>query len=134
MRRILGTLTLLASLLAPGGLAAQSIVCPDGRAARADFGIRYRFTAGDFIRSEAHPDWVHFLTEPVITELRPGTPAHGVLEVGDVLVAVDGNLVTTLEGSRRFFFAGGGPVELRVRRGDHAVAVNVTPRNVCSES
>jgi membrane-associated protease RseP (regulator of RpoE activity) len=47
------------------------------------------------------PSW-SFSAEPQITAIAPDSPAAGVLEVGDRIVAVDGLLITTAEGGRRF--------------------------------
>lgn len=126
-----GAITLLCALVTSSS-GAQDATCPVGVPVRAEFGIRYRFTAGDFMRQEGDVRWVHFLTEPVVTAVDPAGPANGTLEVGDVIVAIDGALITTREGSRRFFTAGEQPVEMRVRRNGRPVRVHVRPRVVCS--
>jgi membrane-associated protease RseP (regulator of RpoE activity) len=55
-----------------------------------------------------------FLAEPVVTEVRPrGSGA----EVGDVIVAVDGNPITTRIGAERFVNPEPGSHTLTVRRG-----------------
>ena len=45
--------------------------------------------------------WV-FSTEPRIFTIQDGGPAEGILEPGDYLVAIDGLLITTREGGRRY--------------------------------
>lgn len=47
------------------------------------------------------PVW-SFTVEPQITLIAPNSPAQGVLQEGDRIVAVDGFLITTPEGGRRF--------------------------------
>jgi len=46
-------------------------------------------------------NWV-FSTEPRIFTIKDGGPADGILEPGDYLVAIDGVLITTREGGRRY--------------------------------
>jgi len=43
-----------------------------------------------------------FSVEPRITEIAPHSPAARALEIGDRIVAIDGILITTTEGGRRF--------------------------------
>jgi PDZ domain-containing protein len=62
-----------------------------------------------------------------VAEIRPGSPSDGVLEVGDVIVAVDGQPVRTLQdlsdeiGRRQ----PGDSVQLRVRRDEETIDVDV---------
>jgi len=104
--------------------------CPGG-GDRADWGVRYRFTAGDFVDGPGVPRWVHFLTEPIVVEVAPDGPSAGRLEPGDTIVRVDGHLVTTHDGSRRFFFPGAGATSLGVRRRGASVDVRVVPGTEC---
>lgn len=43
-----------------------------------------------------------FSAEPRVFQIDPGSPADGVLQIGDLLVAIDGTLITTREGGRKF--------------------------------
>jgi len=43
-----------------------------------------------------------FATEPRITEIAPDTPAARAFQVGDEIVGIDGVLITSAEGGRRF--------------------------------
>ncbi len=54
------------------------------------------------IRKEGSEDIWSFSTEPKIIGIERGGPAEGTLEVGDILVAIDGVLITTREGGRRY--------------------------------
>ncbi|MDX1623013.1 MAG: PDZ domain-containing protein [Gemmatimonadota bacterium] len=81
-----------------------------------------------------HPDggqWIHFLTEPVVVSVSPDGPAAGRLRSGDVVASVDGRLITTLEGSRRFAFGTEAPIRLDVRRSGESVEVAVSPEITC---
>lgn len=60
--------------------------------------------------------WV-FSTEPRVFSVEAGGPTDGILEAGDFLVAVDGLLITTREGGRRYANLNPGEtVTLRYRR------------------
>lgn len=110
------------------GLADSPPDCPRPR---AELGVRYRFTAGDFLTAEDGTRWVRFLTEPRVTSVAPGGPADGSLEADDAIVSVDGHLVTTEAGSRSFQFATGEAKELVVRRQGELRKVRVTPLARC---
>ena len=80
---------------------------------------------------DEEPRW-SFRSEPVVGTVAPGSPAAGVLRDGDVIVAVDGHLITTAEGGRRF----GRPVPdrplvLRIRRDGREMNVRLTPLALC---
>lgn len=58
-----------------------------------------------------------FLTEPEILAVRPDGPSAGKLAAGDRVIAIDGSLITTPEGGRRWSdLRPGKDVSLRVRR------------------
>jgi hypothetical protein len=60
--------------------------------------------------------WV-FSTEPRIFTIEGGGPADGILKAGDYLVAIDGLLITTREGGRRYAsLVPGEVVTIRYRR------------------
>lgn len=109
--------------------------CPGGRPIAGDLGIeRYRCVGG------ACEIWVPtplglthvFTTEPRIDRMDPAGPAVGQLEVDDVLVAVDGLLITTAAAGRRLaHLQPGVPVRLWVRRDGLDARVEVTPRPGC---
>lgn len=80
------------------------------------------------------PDDAHwsFRSEPVVGDIAPGSPAAHVLRRGDVIVAVDGHLITTAEGGRRFSQpAAGEPLALRIRRDGRTMTVRLTPLALC---
>jgi regulator of sigma E protease len=69
-----------------------------------------------------------------ITDIQPDSPAEGVLEVGDVIVGVDGR---SFERSRELTEYvtehGGTPVELQVLRDGDPIDITITPRVVTPE-
>lgn len=112
-------------------LRAQS-GCADAGPAAA-LGVRYRFVSGDFLTEPSGARWVHFLTEPTVTDVAADGLASGRLRAGDVVESIDGLLITTARGSRRFADVGrpgAGTVTLGVRRGGRALTLEVRP---CAE-
>ena len=74
----------------------------------------------------------HFRAEPVIRGAKPGGPADGKLRDGDVVTAIDGYLITTREGGKRFADPEvGRPLTLTVRRGGREVDVEIVPEWEC---
>lgn len=75
-----------------------------------------------------------FRSEPRIWGITEDGPAHNKLKEGDVVVAVDGYLITTAEGGRRFgSMVPGVPVILTVRRGGEETDLTVTPEAKCRQ-
>jgi membrane-associated protease RseP (regulator of RpoE activity) len=67
-------------------------------------------------RAGKEESWV-FSTEPRIFSIEPGGAASGILRTGDYLVAIDGLLITTREGGRRYAnLVPGEVVTVRYRR------------------
>ena len=76
-----------------------------------------------------------FRSEPRIGGIKAGGPAAGKLKDGDVIAAIDGHLITTREGGRRFGqLEIGKPVTLSVRRGGRDIDVTVTPAAKCERA
>ena len=79
-------------------------------------------------------DHAVFYTEPVILGLNPSAPSSHVLREGDVLMAIDGELITTSQGWDRFNnLPSVGTVNLRVRREGRVVEVSVPLMPVCAQ-
>ena len=75
-----------------------------------------------------------FGAEPVITGVKPGGPADGKLQAGDVVVAIGGYLITTQEGGRLFgSVTPGEPVVLRIRRDGREGELEITPTAGCAK-
>jgi len=132
----LGSLTFLLMSGASSLRAGQGYrdVCRDGT---GDLGIgRYVCDGGDCTVSERLKDGriIHrFSVEPRVTEIDPKGASAGKLKENDVIVAVGGSLVTTLEGGHKLANAKiGEPVVLRIRRGDKDLEVRVVPGKGCN--
>jgi hypothetical protein len=76
-------------------------------------------------------DW-SFSSEPIVREVRPGSPAAGKIQSGDEIVAVDGYLITTGEGGRRLAnLVPGQETEIVIRRAGRERDVRVKPQASC---
>jgi S1-C subfamily serine protease len=110
--------------------------CPEGHPETGDIGIEYLLCVGGScavnLRSER--GYAHdFSTEPLIRGIRPGSPSAGKLHTGDILIAIDGVLITTRDGGRRLAnLRPGVPVTLRVRRNGKEMDVTVVPETGCN--
>jgi len=127
------------ALLLPGSVAAQAtvaggerLVCEDGAAPVGSLGItgiacdRCQF----FTNGKVHR--AVFWTEPTILDLDDGNPAASVLREGDVLVAIDGQLITTRSGSARFSaLPPDEPARLRIRRDGRTMELSVPVAAAC---
>lgn len=127
-----GALAPPARLILPGGGP-----CPEGKEHSGDLGIgRFVCLGGSCMVNEplAGGGYAHrFSTEPRVEAIDPGGPSAGKLHEGDVIVAVDGALVTTREGGRRLAeLTPGRPIELRVRRDGRELEVSLTPATGCN--
>lgn len=68
---------------------------------------------------------------PAVHTVTEGSAAEGVLEAGDVIIAVDGDPVTqTAEVSDRVAASDGDPIELTIERNGQESTVTVSPRQV----
>jgi regulator of sigma E protease len=64
-----------------------------------------------------------------VTEIQAESPAEGTLEVGDVIVAVDGRTFERSAELTRYVAArGGSPVTLQVERDGRTIDIEITPR------
>ena len=108
------------------GAHAQAVFSGSGNATGPDLGIG-RMTA-PYAIIHATGDWIQLGGELVLSEIRPKGPAAGRVEEGDILVAVDGALITTHVGSLHLFGAQAGrPIHLTVRRQGHDREVVIVP-------
>jgi S1-C subfamily serine protease len=73
---------------------------------------------------------VTFFAEPVVTETSPGSAVAN----GDVIIAVDGNPITTRAGADRFTYPASGPHTLTVRRGRERQEIRVDLNTNCTAS
>jgi len=120
MTRFSVTLLVAVTLSLPGLVAGQATspnaARPDGATSKADLGIgSMRCRCSSQTRDDS-TTW-SFLTEPEILAVRPDGPSAGKLAAGDRVVAIDGSLITTPEGGRRWSrLRPGDEIKLRVRR------------------
>jgi S1-C subfamily serine protease len=116
--------------------AQTPLRCPEGHPATGDLGIEYLLCVGGSCSVNLMTDrgYAHdFSTEPRIRGVQPGGPASGKLRDGDILISIDGVLITTREGGRRLAnLTPGKPVTLRVRRGGQEMDVTVVPGLGCN--
>lgn len=123
-------------LLGPAVAAAQEADadCSWAGPAPARIGIERLLCRGGWceinVRDEGGVRLHRFSTEPVIQELADDA-VEGLAE-GDVIVAVDGALITTREGGRRLAnLVTGVPVRLRLRRHGRSLELLATPVPGC---
>ncbi len=108
--------------------------CDEG-VARGDLGISGLDCRGECtltMNEKGEEQAWSFTVEPRISGIARGGPADGVLRVDDVLVAIDGLLITTREGGLRY--AGikpGEEVSVRFRRDGRLATVPIRAGSTC---
>jgi PDZ domain len=121
-RYLLGAALLMAVAAAPG----QAQQCPRGTVRHADLGFDNLQGGPMRFQWENGRTNTQFDAEPRISGVRDGGPAEGRLRDGDVIVAVDGQLITSSAGGRRYSAIDpGDQVRLSVRRGGRVQEVTV---------
>lgn len=127
------TLAFVAGSLAATAAAAQQ--CPDGRPAFGSLGVgEFECVNGSCaINVRTGDPYSHsFSTEPRLRHIDPDGAGAGILREGDVLVAVDGRLITTAEGGRRLgSLEPGRPTVLTLRRDGREAHTTLTPEASC---
>lgn len=118
----IGALLFILLLTIPSvGLGQESRTCRDGSSPTANLGITSFACSGCAYRTDELTktrDW-NFDSEPRILGIEMGGPADGTLEEGDWIVSIDGNLITTVAGARRWSsLRPGERISLKVRRED----------------
>ena len=131
----LATALLLVACAAGGAAAQAGRTCSEGRPPAGQPGVGLLHCVGGsceiFVR-RGGVVFHRFSSEPRVWRIAPDGPAAGRLREGDVLVAVDGALVTSVEGGLRLAnLAPGRPVRLRVRRAGRELEVEIVPRLGC---
>lgn len=136
IRRILHFFAIATACALAAGAEGVAGRCPEGHPETGDLGISHLLCVGGScsVNLRTGRGFAHdFSTEPRIRGLERGGPAWGRLQDGDVLVAIDGVLITTREGGRRLAnLTPGKPVTLRIRRGGKEMNVTVIPRLGCN--
>jgi len=89
-------------------------------------GVTFRGGAGRFVVGPAGERIWRFGSPPRVTGIAPDGPAVDVVEIGDVVLSVDGNAVTTLDASRTLQRPWAGQsMQLELLRGDLTLAVEL---------
>jgi len=106
--------------------------CPEGESRVGDLGFRQLSCDCTVSLAQGRAIW-RFREEPRIGGIVAGGPADGKLEDGDVLVAVDGLLITTRGGASRLAAPRpGARMVLTVRREGRPRDVRILAGSVCS--
>jgi len=131
---VLAGVSLATGVSAQVRLTGERSACPD-RPVTGDLGFRaISCTHCSFFFDPDDPSKVRweFRSEPVIERIERGGPADGRLQSGDIVVSIDGRLITTTEGGRRFGqVTPGETVVLRVRRGERETDVTIEAGAAC---
>lgn len=122
-------------LAAAGAGVAQAGECSGGMPAFGTLGIgEFRCVGGACaVNMRSGDPYAHsFSTEPRLSDVDPDGPGSSVLEDGDVLVAIDGTLITTAEGGRKLgSLRPGQDVKLTLRRGGREIDARVQAESSC---
>jgi membrane-associated protease RseP (regulator of RpoE activity) len=120
-----------------GGASGQerAVVCRANNVVVGDLGYTGLECNCSFtVRRDGSERQWRFRSEPTVLGVKRDGPAVGKLRAGDVITAIDGYLITTSEGGRRFAMVEPGqPVELRVRRDGREMSVTISPTGMCRE-
>lgn len=119
---------LVAAVMLPGVAAAQA---PCREVGTLGIGGLECVSCAFAIRNGGR-EW-SFGTEPEVLAVSEDSPAHGALEAGDKIVAIDGIPITTREGGRHFGSPEpGAPVRLEVRRDGARIGVAFVTGRECA--
>ena len=129
------TAALLAILAGGANAQERAVVCPANHIVVGDLGYSGLECNCSFtVRRDGSDRLWRFRSEPMVMGVKSGGPAAAILRAGDVITAIDGYLITTSEGGRRFATVQPGQVvELRVRRDGREFGVAVTASGTCRE-
>lgn len=113
------------------GVAARSASCPAGTNVVWRSGVSIECNCALLTDDAGNRRW-EFYAEPRVTRVAPDGYLAGVLRPGDAIVAVDGHLVTTAEGGRRYGqLEAGRPAELTFLRNGRLETRSLTPAPRC---
>jgi hypothetical protein len=131
--RFLVVLAACAIAARPSPIQAQAVStasCSEGWSTLGALGIT-EFSCDCTFDRGSSPAW-RFRGEPEIRKVSSSGPASGRLRSGDVIVAIDGMLITTrAAGTRLGNLRAGEPVTLTVRRGNREIEVSLVPDEPC---
>jgi hypothetical protein len=133
----LTTAALVAAMMGAAPAAAQvGTPCDNGRGMRAaDLGFEQLRGPISFSHRDDERPRLEFSGEPTIQSVRGNGPGAGRLRDGDVIVAIDGQLITTADGGRRYSAIDPGDrVRLSVRRDGRVQDVTVVAGIRCQRA
>ena len=124
----------LGSVSASVGQEPVADACPEGSRVEGDIGISgLECTQCSFSFFDDGGQAWSFRAEPIIRSVRGGSPASGALREGDVIMAINGVLITTSEGGRRYAnMKPGDNVQLTIRRGRETMMVGLIASARCA--
>jgi hypothetical protein len=127
-RRLLGAV--LAAALVPATVHGQQEACDETAGTLGIQGMRCEGCS--FRMSESGLEEARFRTEPEVLALARGFTTGDRLRPGDRIVAIDGSLITTLEGSGKLVgLRASQPIRVRVRRDGGLVDLRIVPGSAC---
>lgn len=124
-------------LLAPvaqlhGQVGVAAAACPEGAEMQGTIGISSFECQNCRLYSSGDERVWNFSSEPVVRTVRPGSPADGKIREGDEIVAIDGQLITTGEGGRKFAnLEPGQEIAVVVRSGNRERTVEMSAVGEC---
>lgn len=132
--RLVITLTIGLAMGAVSGASAADPPCPSGMPKVGHLGFE-QIDCDCTVRLDMKSGisrW-QFRAEPVVRDVDTDGPAAAALKDGDVITSIDGALITTADGGRRFGqIKPGQSVTLTVRRNGRAQTVHVVAGSVCA--
>lgn len=124
--------------LGPRTVTAQISVgraesCPGSAAMVGDLGVDFDCQDCEVSYRSSSRTWRwRFRSEPTIKHVSASGPSQGKLRTGDVIVSIDGRLITTRSGGARLAeLEPGEPVTVSVRRNGRDVTTEITPAAAC---
>lgn len=127
-RHLLGAA--LAVMLVPAAAQAQQQPCDETAGTLGIQGMRCEGCS--FRMSESGLEEARFRTEPEVVAVARGFTTGDRLRPGDRIVAIDGSLITTREGSGKLVaLRASRPVRIRVRRDGEVVDLRIVPGSAC---
>jgi hypothetical protein len=121
--------------VASAAAVTDELDCADGSDPIGYLGITGLECTGSFsIGGEGKKPSYRFRAEPVVLTIDMDGPASDILQPGDVIVAIDGMLITTRRAGNHFANPEPGePMEFTIRRGERELDVRVVPKAICPE-
>jgi len=125
----------LVMALSAAPVVAQRGGCSDGMPPFGSLGVgEFQCLGGSCsVNMRTGDPYAHsFSTEPRLRDIDRNGPGSGVLHEGDILVAIDGTLITSAEGGRKLgSLKPGQNVQLTLRRVGREISARLTAASSC---